>query len=195
MALPTKYLTIKRVREHRQSLEDFRAAYNSYLQAGFPGRPDLRDQVLALIAPAHLALRAAEVDLAILPPPWTSGDPVWRGLANTAFLHERPGYRPSEGRPGGAQLTYTEVLDQVAHGISFLDEKIKELERRRRTPGYWVDRAARFLLGGPAYVLSMLIDVPKWKIEGSAVGAALRTLTAVAEGVGIYAAGRAVGWW
>lgn len=137
-------------------------------------------------------MAAVGMGIVVTSPPAMGGGVTHRGLANVAFLHETPGYRPI-GEEGGA--TFQLVLDSVDQSIAYLVEYEKDLSRARRRPLYWVDRAIRALLSVPAYLVSVLFGVSRPKVEGSWLGVLLRCLAAVAEVFGILAAGRALGLW
>jgi hypothetical protein len=58
---------------------------------------------------AQDALTVAGVNLVYTPPPMTGG-PVMRGLPNTVFLHEEPGYRLHDWTR--VKPTYAAVIDR-----------------------------------------------------------------------------------
>lgn len=132
----------------------------------------LRAEVTRTIPAAQAAMNAAGVNPVVYPPP-AFGGMIYRGLANTAFLHESPGYRL--GTPSIPQ----QILDatQLAHA---------QLEQRREAssgipiPKVRLGRIARRAFGAP--FRSLADD-------------AVRLITIVGGGLAIYFGGAAAGWW
>jgi hypothetical protein len=185
------------LRERRDALVRFNNVYVEYLEELHKnGSADpkealrLRGEVIEAMPLAQQALTTAGVELAVTPPPMTGGV-VMRGLPNTAFLHEQPGYR-LEG-PFGYKPTYAYVLDMVRLGSQYLTEREREERRRRRSPLYWIDRALRLTLGIPAYLVSLVIGVPRWRVEASAFGPLLRGVGVIADLAGVFALGKLIG--
>jgi hypothetical protein len=136
------------------------------------------------------ALGVAGVNLVFAPPPLVGG-PVMRGLPNTVFLHERPGYRWA-GSTGG-QPTFAAVIDMVRLATQYLEERERAERRRRRNPLYWIDRVLRMTLGIPAYLVSLLAGVPRGRVETSAFGPILRLIGVLGDLAGLYALGKLTG--
>ncbi len=177
-------VTFKRLREHRQALDEFLAAYNTYLSS--TDDMEARARLNRLIPAAEAAMDALGMGFAVLPPPASGSGPVIRHLANVAFLHEKPGF---------GTLPNEQVIDVVEQTLALIEEREKMLRRLRRRPLYWLDRAVRALLGIPAYLISVLVGVPKPRIETSWWGPPLRILGLVADVAGIYGVGRLLKWW
>jgi hypothetical protein len=53
----------------------------------------------------------------------------------------------------------------------------------------------RTLLMIPAYLVGLVVGQSAGKLDRSAWGLPLRVLAIVADGLGVYGAGRAFGWW
>lgn len=134
-----------------------------------------------------------DAHLIVTPPPAMEGGPVYRGLDNLAFLHEVPGFRPIGLSEGPA--VYEGVLDNLNTAIARLEHAEREVKRRRRNPFYWVDRGLRAVLGIPAYLVSLVIGVPKVRIERSWAGFPLRVLGVAADLLAVYGGGHLLGWW
>jgi hypothetical protein len=188
MPLPVQNLSLRQVREYRAALQRFLNAYRAYVSAGPHGPGELRSRANAAIPQADMAIQAAGVHLAVTPPPIAPG-PVMHDLANVAFLHERPGWQ------GSAAQTVGLVNDAIEQADVYLHEMGREVERQRKRPTYWLDRGVRLLLGIPAYLISVLVGVPQWRVDGSWVGIPLRLFSLAAEGFGVFVGGRALGWW
>jgi hypothetical protein len=139
---------------------------------------------------AQDALTVAGVNLVYTPPPMTGG-PVMRGLPNTVFLHEEPGYRLHDWTR--VKPTYAAVIDMVRLGVQYLEENERFERRRRRIRLYWIDRVLRMTLGIPAYIVSLLLGVPQQRIEASAFGPLLRILGVLADIAGVYALEKLIG--
>lgn len=186
----------KALRERHQALVRFHNVYLEYLaEIHKNGSADpektyrLRGEVIAAVPAAQDALTVAGVDIVYAPPPLFGG-PVMDGLPNTVFLHEEPGYRPHEsaGKP-----TFAAVIDMVRLGVQYLAENERIERRRRRNPLYWIDRTLRMTLGIPAYIVSLLVGVPRERVEGSPFGPILRFIGVLADLVGLYGLGKLIG--
>jgi hypothetical protein len=185
-------VTIKRLEDHRDALEQFRAYYRMHLAAGTDAeRANVRAAVNERIPPADRALQAIGMDIAVLPPPAAGGGPTMRHLANVAFLHERPGFR---ALPGAAP-TSEHVLDVLDQALAEIQEREKDLKRLHQRPLYWPDRIFRALLAFPAYLISVLFGVPQHKIEASSLAPFLRVLAVAADLAALYGLGRLLKLW
>lgn len=132
----------------------------------------LRAEVTRAIPAAQVALNAAGVNPIVYPPP-AFGGMIYRGLANTAFLHEQPGYRL--GTPSIPQ----QLIDatQLAHA---------QLEQRAQGPaGIPIPRIPLRRL------TRRLFRAPFRSVADDAV----RLITIVGGGLAIYFGGNAAGWW
>jgi hypothetical protein len=145
--------------------------------------------VLAAVPAAQDALTVAGVNIVVTPPPLIGG-PVMSGLPNIVFLHEEPGYRlhESTGKP-----PFSAVIDMVRLGAQYLEESERIERRRRRNLLYWIDRVLRMTLGIPAYVVSLLLGVPRDRVETSAFGPVLRIIAVLGDIAGAYALGKLIG--
>lgn len=187
----------KALRDRREALVRFNNVYVAYLEEMHKnGSADpqnalrLRGEVIEAVPAAQDALTVAGVDLAFAPPPMTGG-PVMTGLPNTVFLHEQAGYRRHGS--AGFKPTYSAVLDMVRLGAQYLEENEQIERRRRRNPLYWIDRTFRMTLGIPAYVVSLLVGVPRKRVDASPVGPLLRSIGFLADVAGAFALGRLIG--
>jgi hypothetical protein len=137
---------------------------------------------------AQTALERAGIQPTMYPPPGRGG-PVRQGLANIAFAHEA-------AFPLAVEETIGMVRDARQLAAAQFEEWVKEEERRRHNPLYWIDRGLRALFGLPAYIISLLVPSLSFaNIDSSAFGAPLRVLSVASEGLGIYWIGRSAGWW
>lgn len=185
------------LREMRQTLRDFNNLYVEYLNLTYPSQmgssaPEpsgLRMELRARMAGAQNALRAAGVDLTLLPPP-AFGGPVLQGLPNTIFAHENWPVYPGMGPP-----IYEKVIECLLVADSYLERHEKEETRRRKNPLYWADLALTAFLGIPAYIVSRVIGVPVWKIDDSPIGFVLRLLGLAIDGLVVFFGGRGLHWW
>jgi hypothetical protein len=181
-----------RLREHRNALVDFHNVYVEFLEEvlhkNAPVDPQkamqLRAEVIARLPQAERALGIAGVNMAYLPPPLTGG-PVMRGLVNTVFLHEEPGYRLQGW--AGQKPTYAGVIDMLRLGAQHLEDQEADERRRRRNPLYWVELGVGLTLGIPAYIVSRLLGVPSETVEGSPFRLPLRLVGALADFAGVFA--------
>jgi hypothetical protein len=185
------------LRERREALVRFHNVYIEFLdELHKNGSSDpqkvlrLRAEVTAAVPAAEDALTVAGVNLAYSPPPMIGG-PIMRGLPNTVFLHEEPGYRLHSW--SGFKPTFVAVLDTVRLGTQVLEERERVERKRRRNPLYWIDRALRMTLGIPAYIVSLLVGVPRGRVEQSAFGPILRFIGVLADLAGLYGLGRLIG--
>jgi hypothetical protein len=182
----------RKFREHEAALDRFVSAYERYLHGGPSGGGALREAVIDSIPAADNAMDVANAVFYIEDPPMLG--PTRRryyGLANTAFLHEQPGFRPTGLDPA----IFERVIDAVRIARSRLEERAREEERRRRNPFYWIDRALRLALAIPAYLVSLIVGTSPVRVDRSAWGVPLRILGVVADGLAIYFAGRAFHLW
>jgi hypothetical protein len=185
-------LSPRHLRELHAGLVSFVIAYGRYLEVTHGVQPDddeagrLRAEMNSLTPTAQEALRTARIELVIHPPPVVGG-PSYSGLANVAFLFERPGW-------GGAGIP-RRVLDMGGIGIAQLEKQIAEATRRRRNPLYWTDRGLRAVLGFPAYLLSLVLGVPVARIEESPWAILIRVAEIALAAIGAYFGGREAGWW
>ena len=155
----------RRIVEHQAALRDFNSAYTEYLEAGpsVPNANALRDRVLELIPRTQAALRAAGVQLVVTSPRAMPRRIVYDNLASTAFLHEE-----------GIGVVFADVpqrvLDNVRVAFATLEEKRAEIERQRRRPLYWPDRAVSAFLRFPSYIVAKMVGVPTWRIANYDLG-------------------------
>jgi hypothetical protein len=150
--------------------------------------------VIDAIPRAQEALNASGMDLVVIDPPALgSARQAYEGLANTAFLHERPGFR-TPGLGGGPTLC-DNVIDTIDQGSAQLVNDLEVAERLRRRPLYWFDRAVRLLLAIPAYIVSRVVGTSVVRVERSAWGLPLRCLAVVADAFAVYLGGQHFGWW
>jgi hypothetical protein len=187
----------KVLRERREALIRFNNVYVEYLdETHRNGSADrqkllrLRAEVIEAMPAAQEGLTTAGVNLTVTPPPLTGGV-ILRGLPNVAFLHEQPGYRLEE--PFGHKPTYANVLDMLRLGTQYLAETERVERRRRRNPLYWIDRVLRTTLGIPAYLVSLVVGVPRRRVEASAFGPLLRAVGVLADFAGVFAIGKLIG--
>jgi hypothetical protein len=187
----------KVLRERREALVKFNNLYVEYLDEihknGAADRDKalrLRGEVLEAVPAAQDALTVAGVDFVVTPPPMIGG-PILRGLPNLVFLHEEPGYRLEEGF--GYKPSFGHVLDMVRLGAQYLEERERTERRQRRNPLYWIDRALRMTLGIPAYVVSLVVGVPRRRVEASVYGLPLRVLGVLGDLAGVFALGKVIG--
>jgi hypothetical protein len=181
-------LSPRRIAEHQAALRDFNDAYVEYLQGGpdAPNGAELRNRVIALIPRAQAALNAAGVRLWVSSPPATPRQIVYDNLASVAFLHESFGLFDEVPK---------HVPDSVRVASATLMEKDTALQRERRRPLYWLDRAVSAFLRFPSYIVAKLVGVPTWRIENSTWGMLLRIGELAATALGVYWGGSAAGWW
>ena len=113
---------------------------------------------------------------------------VYDNLASTAFLHEE-----------GIGVVFADVpqrvLDNVRVAFATLEEKRAEIERQRRRPLYWPDRAVSAFLRFPSYIVAKMVGVPTWRIANSTWGMLLRIAELAATALGVYWGGSQAGWW
>jgi|FLYL01.1.fsa_nt_gi hypothetical protein len=185
----------------RKDLAAFRAAYVPYINRTAPdvyaGGPIVRDAeratVVKLAARAHRAVSQSGYLIAWLPPPvFASSTPPLEGLAPVAFAHENEAYR------GFSKLRiprpYEAVIDALDQADVILAEREEELQRRRRSPWYWVDRALRATLGIPAYLVSLIFGFDLREVSESK-GRALWWFSLAADVATMAALGNALRWW
>jgi hypothetical protein len=197
----TRDIAPRRLREHRGAIIAFHNAYNAYLESEFGNgnasnevKQRLRAEVIARMPAAQRALTVAGVDLAFNPPPAFVGRiPVMNGLANTAFLHEEPGWRLEP--MAGVKPTFVVLLETLRLASHTLDDEIEEAKHRRRNPFYWIDRGLRAALGFPAYLVSLLVPVSREDIDDSWFGTLLKLVPLAAFLVALYFGGAERGWW
>jgi hypothetical protein len=115
------------------------------------------------------------------------------GLANTAFLHEHPGFRPNPY--GDDPAVFEGVVDAIHQGRARLVHREGKAKRQRRRPTYWIDRTLRALLLVPAYLVSLIVGGSPLTIDRSAWGLPLRLLAVVADALGAYGGGKLLGLW
>ena len=185
--MPTEH-SLGWLAQHRRALGEFNNVYVECLQAGptHPNAAELRNRVVQLIPAAQAALDEADVDLAIRTPPLLPGSYVYTGLANTAFLHEQ-----AMAYGGVSQA----VQDLVRLASVKLEQRERELARKRRSPLYWGDRVVSAVLRFPAYLVGKIVGVPTSQIERSPWGLVLRIAELAAAALGVYFGGSAAGWW
>lgn len=179
-------MSLRDLRRHRDALHEFHVAYIDYVEGGPHGDRSLRQRVVALAADAESAMTAARIAPALQPGVY-GGGVVIRGLTNLMLRHEQPGYR-SMNIP-------QEVLDWCQLADARLAEQEEGLRRRYRNPLYWIDRFLRALFGIPAYLVSVLLRMPKERVDASIWGAGLRVISAAGAIAGIYFGGSDAGWW
>jgi hypothetical protein len=181
------------IRRDIEALDIFRERYVAYLDAG-PGDDGAKRRVIESIPAAQRALEDARAVFAVQEPPEVGPyRRTYRGLMNTAFLHEQPGWQPHVFSDGPA--VYERVLDGVSFARARLVDLDAEVRRARRRPTYWIDRALRSLLLVPAYLLSLVIGGSPLSIDRSKWGLPLRVLAIVADALAIYTAGQLFEWW
>jgi hypothetical protein len=176
----------KEIEKWRHELVSFRNTYVDYLNktlgdAQAPQRHlQLRSEVIRQATPAQHILNRLGAQLSWLPPPAVGG-PVLSGLINTAFIHEGPYGYAGSGLFGSGGQSYQAVIDLLDASIASLDRIEVEIRKSRRNPFYWGDRVLRALLGIPAYLISLVFQVPLSRIEDSVWGTALRIVTLFVE--------------
>jgi hypothetical protein len=121
-------LTSAQAREYVRALEAFKTAYLAYLTAGPNGPAEVRRNVIKTIPAAEVALNQVGGGLVVGDPPMMNTGMVYRGLANLAFLHERPGFRLSE------PPLYEAVLDSIEQAQSTLEYRAERLEEGEPVP-------------------------------------------------------------
>jgi hypothetical protein len=177
----------KELRAAIAALDAFRAAYVAFLE-GDDGDDELRQAVHNTMPAAQRALNTAQLNIQVADPPALGAHrQVYSGLATLAFMHEHPGWE-SSGVPGM-------VLDNLDGGRARLEDQRVQAAARRRSPLFWIDCALRALLMVPAYLVGLIVGESPLKIDRSAWGLPLRLLAILADGLAIYFAGRAFGWW
>ena len=197
-------LSPSQLRRHLSALQKFRRAYIDYLNATledtFAGNPIAhtpeRAKLMKLAVKADEALAVANVLPVIFPAPNAEGKPRLAGLCNIALAHEDPTYRMPTGSwlPEPLKQAYHTALEAVDYGDGLLHAKL-EIERRRRlNPLYWGDRLLRACLGFPAYLLSVIFRFDRNELSPGAERA-LTALSVTADISGVWAVGRALGWW
>ncbi len=185
-------VTLKRLREHKQALEEFRTEYQKFLSPAWEAhRAELRARVNDLIPAADDALQDLGLGIAAQAAPMTGSNLTLSGLSNVAFAFERPGFRTLPGEPSLDE----HVLDVVGQAIGDIREREKAIKRLHRRPLYWGDRGLRALLGFPAYLVSIILGVPKHKVEASPFAPVLRIIAVAADILGIFVAGKVLKWW
>ena len=112
--------------------------------------------------------------------------PIRSGLRNLAFEHESGFGQPS---------TPKFVIDCVLQGKGKLEHLIEIERRKMRNPLYWIDRSLRALLGIPAYLISLIVGVPRYRLERGPWGPLLRVVAVAADVAGVWGVGRVLGWW
>jgi hypothetical protein len=118
-----KTLTADQAREHIAALQKFRTAYEAYLRADPSRAYELRRAVQRAMPSAQEAIDATGGGTVVVDPPAAGGRFRYQGLANTAFLHERPGFRLSQ------PPIYEAVLDDLDRAEATLEHHIKKLAR------------------------------------------------------------------
>lgn len=187
-------LSPKEIRKDVEALDTFRERYIAYLNAGPDGDNALRQRVIESIPAAERALEdASGVFVFQDPPALAPYQRTYRGLMNTAFLHEQPGWQPYAFSDGPA--VYERVLDGVGFARARLVDLDGQVRQARRRPAYWIDRALRSLLLVPAYLVSLVIGESAASIDRSKLGLPLRLLAIFADALAVYTAGQVFGWW
>jgi hypothetical protein len=179
--------TLSELHEMREALRAFQEAYAAYLRS--PSSVAKAAAVRAM-PEAELALHAGGGGVTLLDPPaMGSMRQQYRGLAQTAFIHET----------GWGQVHGREPYELVSEGIDSADAVLAAEERRvaklRRRPTYWLDRAVRTALMPAAYIVSVIVGESASKIDRSAWGMPLRLLSIAADVAAVYFAGVAFDWW
>ena len=199
--IPVMSLSPRTLRRHRDAVVAFHNAYQGYLDAEF-GRENtsseekllLRNAVIARMPAAQKGIDAVGVGVSFAPPPMFTGRiPVMHGLANTAFLHEQPGWRLE--RMAGVQPAYVLVLEMLRLATATADAEIEEAKAKRWNPLFWIHRALSAILGIPAYLLSLIFRQPISRFEEGPFGALLRILAIAINALGVYVAGKAAKVW
>src|SRR5437588_11981221 len=114
---------------------------------------------------ADVALRAGGGGVTLLDPPAMGAmRQEYRGLAQTAFIHET-GWGQVHGRE-----PYELVLDGISSADAVLAAEERRLAKLRRRPTYWLDRAVRTALMPAAYLVSVILGESASKIDSSAWG-------------------------
>lgn len=180
------------IRSHIAALDVFDAAYAAYLAGGRDSH-ELRQRVIEATPAADEALVAANAQFVIETPPMLQPPLRYSGLANTAFLHEHPGFRPNPY--GDAPTVFEQVVYSIHQGRARLVHMEGKAKRQRRRPTYWIDRALRALLLIPAYLVSLIVGRSALTIDRSAWGLPLRLLAVVADALGAYGGGKLLGLW
>jgi hypothetical protein len=190
-----KELSPRELKNLREDLEGFRTAYVQCLGSDeeATAHGPLRRKVLELMPAAEKALTITGSQIAFTDPPAAGTGMVYQGLANVAFLHERPGFRlmGAYGEPG----TYDAVVDALDLGSARLAEQERRVSRERRRPLYWLDRIMRALLIFPAYLVGLLIGQSTAKVNASQFGLLLRIAAVIADGFALYGGGKLLGLW
>jgi hypothetical protein len=175
------------LREMREALRAFQEAYVEYIRGPSPAA---KAAAVHTMPEAELALHAGGGGVTLLDPP--AMGPMrqqYRGLAQTAFIHET----------GWGQVHGREPYELVLDGIQSADAALAAQERRvatlRRRPSYWLDRAVRTALMPAAYIVSVIVGESASKIDRSVWGMPLRLLSVVGDVAAVYFAGVAFKWW
>jgi hypothetical protein len=172
----------------REALHVFAAAYRDYLQNP---TQEGRSAVLRTLPEADVAAQVSGAGMGFTDPPaMGAARRTYTGLSGTAFLHEQFGWEEVNGRP-----TPVLVLEGVERADAALAAEERRVAKRQRNPLYWIDRAIRLALMLPAYLVSVILGESVWKIDRSALGLPFRVLAVVANVLGVYLAGQALGWW
>lgn len=179
--------TPSELREMRDALHSFHGEYVEYLGSRSPAA---RAAAVRAMPEAELALQAGGGGVTLLDPP--AMGPMrqqYRGLAQTAFIHET----------GWGQVHGREPYELVLEGIESADAVLAAEERRltklRRRPTYWLDRAVRTALMPAAYIVSVIVGESASRIDRSVWGLPLRMLSVAADVAAVYFAGTAFRWW
>jgi hypothetical protein len=179
--------TPSELREMREALRAFSDAYMAYLQ-----NPSSATKSAAVRAmpDAEVALHEGGGGVTLHDPPAMGAmGRQYRGLSQTAFIHET-GWGQVHGRE-----PYVLVLEGIVSADAVLAAKQRDLAKLRRRPTYWLDRAVRTALMPAAYLVSVIVGESASKINRSAWGLPLRLLSVVADAAAIYFAGVTFNWW
>lgn len=182
---------------HRLELEAFRNDYVDYTNRVAPsvlaGGPldhsTERTQLRSRLVQAQHAVSASGVQVALVPPPVAVGHPVLTEFQQVAFAWENPVYQ-AYGGPQAFEL----ALDAMDAAISELRLREEAVRRRRRSPTYWIDRGLRAMLGFPAYLISLIFGFDRRDVSGE-TKQLLWLISIAADVGGVFALGRALGWW
>src|SRR5215217_1727659 len=168
MALVGGGYTPSELRDMREALRAFQEAYVEYLTSRSPAA---KASAVSALPEAELALLAGGGGVTLTDPPAMGPmSQQYRGLAQTAFIHET----------GWGQVHDREPYELVLEGIQSADAVLAAQERRvarqRRRPTYWLDRAVRTALMPAAYIVSVMIGESALRIDRSGWGMPLRLL-------------------
>lgn len=175
------------LREMREALRAFHEAYVEYIRSQSPAA---KAAAVRAMPEAELALHAGGGGVTLLDPPAMGPmRQAYRGLAQTAFIHET-GWGQVHGRE-----PYELVLDGIQSADAVLAAQERRVAKLRRRPTYWPDRAVRTALMPAAYIVSVIAGESASKIDRSGWGMPLRLLSVVADVAAMYFAGVAFKWW